>query len=158
MLVVMQEPYGHVTIFMKNGTMQAGSGFYLGVAKATKELHVKGMAPSHRWRLARIIGDFSNDEGKKDATEKAEKDTKGLGVKAPKDKALEDVVLEDATSEGVTPKDKAPVDSALKVTVLRDVGIAHPSGRSDAVAASAFAMSPPGHGLNKKGKLRKDVA
>ena len=56
--------------------MRAGSSFSLRVAKATMELHVKGMDPAKRQRLAKIIGDFSDEDDK-------EKDAEGPGVVAP---------------------------------------------------------------------------
>jgi len=63
-------------LYDEYGTMRAGSSFRLGVAKATMELHVKGMAPAKRQRLAKIIGDFSDEDDK-------EKDAEGPGVVVP---------------------------------------------------------------------------
>ena len=49
-------------LYDEYGTMRAGSGTVLGVANATRRLHVKDMAPAKRKCLANIMGAMSEDE------------------------------------------------------------------------------------------------
>ena len=42
--------------------MRVGSGFRLGMARATMALHVKGLLATKRKRLVSIMGDLSNED------------------------------------------------------------------------------------------------
>jgi len=121
-------------LYDEYGTMRAGSGTILGIANATRRLHVKGMPLTKRKRLANIMGVLFEDEEEGDKSP----DAKILRVTSPKVVVPAGEVSGDkGGAEAEVSKDAADSDDN------RRAGTAHTVGSGDTLAAATSEEWPP---------------